>query len=100
MGMSTHVVAFISDDDPTYQKHKKISEVCMEADVSLPKETAEYFGCGTEKLDEFQLDDMLSEKLEIEIKTKEWGDDGRSGYEIDVTKLPKEVHKIRFYNSW
>ena len=45
MSMSTHVVGFVSSDDPTYKKHLKVLMACIEADVNnLPKETAEYFG--------------------------------------------------------
>ena len=30
----------------------------------------------------------------------EYGRDGESGIEIDVTKLPADVKVIRFVNSW
>lgn len=99
MGMSTHIKAFIPDTDPEYQKHKFIVEACLDADVSLPKETSAYFGGygrpGTH---------MLEEKLEIELKEGEhyvdWSDESSQGFEVDLTKLPPGVTKLRFYNNW
>ena len=64
MSMSTHVKAFISDEDETYQKHKRILLVCKEANVSLPKETAEYFE--EDKVAEY----LLKEKLECEVESE------------------------------
>lgn len=98
MGMSTHIQAFIPDTDPEYQKHKKVLLVCQDASVSLPEETAKYFGT------KYADDCVLEEKLEINLKQgthyKHWNDDSRSGFEIDIDKLPKGVTKVRFYNSW
>lgn len=42
--MSTHVVAFVSPNDPEYQKHLKIAKICWESNVSLPIETEKFFG--------------------------------------------------------
>jgi hypothetical protein len=39
-------------------------------------------------------------EVQLTDAVKEWSDDSRSGYEIDVTKLPKDVSVIRVYNSW
>lgn len=99
MGMSTHIEAFIPDTDPEYQKHKKIVIACLEADVSLPKETSDYFF--GYKLPTTR---MLEEKLKIELKEGEhyvdWRDESSEGFEVDLTKLPKGVTKLRFYNNW
>lgn len=94
MGMSTHVIGFVSPDDEDYIKHSKVLLACSEANVSLPKETAEYFGC--EAPEEY----LLEQKLEIKIPLTEWSDDCSEGYELLVSELPKGVHKIRFVNSW
>lgn len=94
MGMSTHIVAYISDKDPTYQKHKAVLMACIEANIKeLPKETAEYFGSRAPE------QYLAEEKLEIEIPKEEWGDDYSQGYEIKMKDIPQGVHKIRFYNS-
>lgn len=98
MGMSTHIEAFTPDTDLDFQKHKKILLMCMENEVSLPKETAKYFG------DDTPYHHLLDEKLAINLKESvhytEWSDETRQGFEVDLTKLPKGVTKIRFYNSW
>ena len=64
----------------------------------LPKETAEYFGSNT------AYEGLLDEKLEIELKEgvhyEDWSDESSQGFEVDLTKLPKGVTKLRFYNNW
>jgi len=98
MGMSTHIQAFIPDTDVTYQKHKKVLVSCMEAEVSLPKETAEYFGSNEPYYD------LLDEKLEIHLKENvhytEYFDETANGFEIELSALPKGVTKLRFVNSY
>lgn len=100
MGMSTHIRGFIPDNDPEYLKHKKILLVCSESGVSLPKETMKYFGTKYEDADKR----LLEEKLEVELKEgvhyKEWGEESSQGYEVDLTKLPKGITKLRFFNNW
>jgi len=92
--MSSHLKAFIPDNDPTYQKHLRILTMCKKENVSLPKETADYFGTCDEP----------EEKLQFILKRDDhytkWQDEMREGFEVDLTKLPKEVTKIRFYNSY
>lgn len=98
MGMSTHIRGFIPDTDPEYQKHKKVLLVCDEADVELPRETAEYFGS------KYPDPEILEEKLEVELVEGQHYEEYRAemseGFEVDLTKLPKGVTKIRFYNSY
>jgi len=98
MGRSTHIEAFIPDSDKEYQKHKKILLMCLENDVSLPKETAQYFG--SEDAYESLLDEKLEIELEEDVHYTKWCDEYRSGFEVDLSKLPKGVNKLRFYNSW
>lgn len=96
--MSTHIQGFIPDTDATYQRHKKVLIVCLEADVQLPKETAEYFGSTS------AYESLLDEKLEIELKKgvhyEDYSEDMTQGFEVDLTKLPRGVTKLRFTNSW
>lgn len=96
--MSTHIKAFIPDTDVEFQKHKKILLMCLENEVSLPKETAKYFGSDTAY--EYLLEEKLEIALKEDIHYKDWSEDSREGYEVDLTKLPKGVTKLRFYNSW
>lgn len=94
MGLSTYIVAFVSPEDQTYKNHANVLKACHDAGVSLPKETAEYFG--QEEPEKYLLD----EKLEIEIPFTQWDCDDQKGYQILVKDIPEGVHKIRFYNSW
>lgn len=88
------VQAFISADDLTYKKHTKVLIACNEADISLPQETAQYFGDDSAEIY------LLEEKLMIEIPIQEWSGDSSNGYEILVKDIPEGVYKIRFYESW
>lgn len=96
--MSTHITAFIPDTDETYQKHKKVLLACKEAEVDLPKATAEYFGY------DYPEDCALEEKLTFNLKEGEhyrkFRNEYSNGFEIDINKIPKEVKTIRFYNSY
>jgi len=99
MGMSTHIRAFIPETDPEFQKHKKVLLICIEADVSLPKETSEYFGGG-----DIPHESLLEDKLEIALSKGthfiDYTSEDSEGYEVDLTKLPEGVTKLRFYNNW
>ena len=100
MSMSTSLQAFM-DKDTVYQNHKNVLMACKKANVSLPKETAEYFGSENWEIAE----ENATEKLEVELKEGiHWKhiEPGypESGFEVFVKKLPKEVTKIRFENSW
>lgn len=102
--MSTHIKAFTPENDPIYRKHKKVLLACIEAEVSLPTETAKYFNCEYKEVvgkgDEY----LLEEKLEVELKLGEhyrkWQDIDSAGFEILVNDIPKGVTKLRFYNNW
>jgi hypothetical protein len=98
MGMSTHIRAFIPDTDKDYQRHKNVLWVCKSNKVSLPKETADYFGSTSPE------ENLLEEKLEIELEEEthysKYNAPEAEGIEIELDKLPKGVTKIRFINQW
>lgn len=98
MGMSTHIQGFIPDTDTDFKKHKKILLFCMEENVSLPKETAEYFG--SDDAEEYLIEEKLEIKLEEGVHYKEWMEDSSKGFEVDLTRLPKGVTKLRFFNTY
>lgn len=93
MSMSTHVVGFRPPDD-TWRKHKAVWDACVKAGVHVPKETNEFFGY--DKPD----DAGVTVELEKHECCAEFSEFGRNGIEIDLSNLPKQVTKIRFYNSW
>jgi hypothetical protein len=95
MGMSTHIKGFVSPENELYKNHSKVLLACLGAGIKeLPKETAEFFDC------KFPALYLLEEKLEINIPFKEYNEDMGDGYEVIISELPKEVYKIRFYNSY
>ena len=71
---------------------------CDQHTLSYPVEVDEYFKHEAEMSE----DELREEFLEVDIKDAltEYRDGSSEGYELNVSKLPKEVKTIRFYNSW
>lgn len=99
MGMSTHIEGFMPDTDPEFQKYKSVALFCMENKVSLPAEVSNYFNVRHEP-DTWMFDEKLSIALEEGVHYENWHDESSRGFEVDLTKLPKGVTKLRFYNNW
>jgi hypothetical protein len=94
MSMSTHVVGFRKPDDNKFQKYAKIWKSCVEAGVGVPEEVFDYFN--GEDPDENGMEVGIENTDAVKIYKEDYYD----GFEVDVTKLPKDVHIIRFYNSY
>jgi hypothetical protein len=95
MGMLTRIQGYVSSEDIKYKKHSKVLIACIEAGVSeLPKETAEYFG--SKYVDKC----LLYEKIEVAVPYSKYTEDYADVYEIIVSEIPDDVHKIRFVNCW
>jgi hypothetical protein len=96
MGMSTHVVAFKPPGE-RWQQMKAVWDACEAAGIEPPDEVSEYF--------EHEEPDPAGVRIErAELVTsgavRVWTDADAQGYEVDVTKLPRDVTVIRFYNGW
>jgi hypothetical protein len=93
MGMSTHIQGFKAPDEK-WKSMKAVWDSCKAADVEPPEEVSKYF--------EYDTPDErgVEVKLEGTCCCLDWGDDHRSGFEIDVRKLPADLTHIRLYNSW
>jgi hypothetical protein len=96
--MSTYISAEV-EKDRMFAAHKAILIACKKAKVSLPKETAEYFGSTDPD------PDLLEEKLGFElIEGKHYSLIDKNyperGYIVHIKKLPKEVSQVYFTNSW
>lgn len=94
MGMSTHVIGF-RPPDARWKKMKAVYDACIAAETTPPKEVMEFFG----------HEDPDDSGVEVEIEdtdaVSEYSDEySAHGYEIDIRKLPKDVHILRFYNSY
>jgi hypothetical protein len=99
MGMSTHIEGFIPSTDSDFQRFKNVALACMQAKVTLPAEVSNYFNVRHEP-----LPGMFDDKLRVELQHGEhyidWHDESSRGFEVDLTKLPQGVTKLRFYNNW
>jgi hypothetical protein len=87
--MSTTVVGIVPPDEQ-WTKMKGIWDACKEAEIDPPQEVKDYFDC----------EEPDPKGMEIPISCEKWGNDMSSGYEVTVSKIPKKVKIIRFYNSW
>jgi hypothetical protein len=89
--MSTHVVGFMPPDED-YTRKAKAWHACKDAGVALPPEL--------ERLFEHGPPDPNGKVVPLGLAACEWSNSYGTGFEVDVTKLPKGVRIIRFYNSW
>lgn len=95
MGMSTTIVGFRPPDE-TWQKMKAIWMACEKAGITvdlMPEQVAKFFDHDSPR-DKPGCEVSLGEAVE------DWQGPEAHGYQVDVTKLPKDVRFIRFYNSW
>ena len=92
MGMGTTIMGFVPPD-AEYAKKVAAWKACEAAGVEAPRELMLLFD-GNEPQDC---------GMEVDIKaavTECRPFDGAEGFDVDITKLPKGVHVIRFYNAW
>ena len=99
MGMSTHVVA-MRNMGHEFEKMLKVKHFCEENKVGYPYEVADYFGEFVKEDESVIRDAMAEVTLSGDNGLTEFTDEYRTGYEVEIAKLPKEVKVIRFYNSW
>jgi hypothetical protein len=100
MGMSTHIVGFTDE-------HDKRADVLMSKRDVLAQRLTEMKAFGYKDPDtqeqieqiNFELYD-LAEGTNLEGHVLEWREDFSSGFEVDLSKLPPGITRIRFYNSW
>jgi hypothetical protein len=92
MSMGTHVIGFRPPDEK-YKKMLKAYQACVDAGIVTPREVDDFFNNLTP--------DPNGIEVELNKAVTAWTDgDMCQGYEVDVTKLPKDVKIIRFYNSY
>lgn len=92
MSMSTHVVGF-KPADSKWKQMKAIWDACDKAKVSVPKEVLNFF-------EGVYPDDQPGMEVKINDAVVEYNAEARNGYDIDITKLPKDVKIVRVYNAW
>lgn len=92
MSMSMHVHGYRSAD-VTWRGMKAIWDACVAANVAVPEAVETFFG-GEPPGDKPGID------VNIDAAVRDWGDEARQGFEIDVQKLPLNVRFIRVYCAY
>ena len=92
MGMSTHVVGFRPPDE-RWNAMKAIWESCETAGVHIPEDVEKFFGHESPS-------NRPGAEVELGEALTDYSEDSCDGYELDITKLPKDVRIVRFYNSY
>lgn len=98
MGMSTHISGIIVPEDEQFNKYKKIAEMCYDEDIELPTAVQEYFNKYG-----IDLEDCTDDGFEVYLPQesyREFSQDMEDIIEVDLTKVPKNISKIRFSNSY
>lgn len=101
MSMSTHVVG-IKEPTEQYRKMYEAYRACEEAGVSAPTEVLKFFGyVRFNAVDQNGMEvDLDNGSESVRGCVVKYAAGGQSGYEVDVTKLPVGITRIRFYNSY
>ena len=94
MGMSSSLVG-VRPPDAKWLAMKAAYEACEKAGVALPKEVEDFFN--GEPPDPSGVVVMLQHSGAVREYAPH---DAAEGYEVDLTKLPKDVTLLRFWNSW
>lgn len=88
MSMSTGVIG-LKPPYETWKKMKAILDACKAVEINPPDEVSRFF------------DGEPDEKgQQVKIPFSKCSGNDYQGIEIEVTKIPKHVKIIRFYNSW
>lgn len=90
MGMSTHVIGF-RPPDKKWEEMKTVWDACEKAGVPVPDSVMKFF--------EYSPPDKSGVEVEIKDAYTRYIKDGYDGFEVDISKLPKDVKVSRFFNS-
>lgn len=94
MGMSSSLVG-VKPPDAKWKAMKAAWEACEAAGVEPPKEVADFFG--GERPDPSGVVVIIRDTSAVHEFAPH---DAAEGFEVDLTKLPKDVTMLRFWNSW
>ena len=98
MSMGSNVYG-VRDLDGKFAKMAKVKKACEEAAVEYPKEVREFFGKHGvhEPLEHLQKE---MEQIDITSAVTRSSADSQDMFDVDLSKLPKDVKAIRFVNSY
>lgn len=96
MGMSTTIVGTRELDDD-FKKLLKVKKACDDAGMNYPRELYDVLKYPEEKEEYLRRE---YESVNIDCAIKQYSEDATDVFEIDLSKLPKGVKKIKFRNSY
>lgn len=91
--MNTHIVGFVPPDDK-WKQMRAVWDACEEAGIKAPNEVIDFFE-GAEPDEQ-----GATVQLDHHDAVSEYNAEMKSGYEVDLQKLPANVRYLRFYNSY
>ncbi len=86
------VISGIIPADEKWNKMKGIYDSCVSMNISVPEEVLEFFDYGKP--------DDKGREIYLTDTEYEWHDENYSGYEIELSKIPKDIKYIRVYISY
>lgn len=93
MSMSTSITGFKPPDEK-WKKMKAIWDACEEAGVSPPEAVDKFFN-------RVPPDDSGVEvRIDDTVCCRRCNGEMRTGFEVLLDKIPKDVKIIRFWNTW
>ncbi len=75
-----------------YEKKLQIYKLCTELNIAIPFEIESFFD--GEVCEDGIICDLPNDSL------KKYYNDTREYFEVDLTKVPSDIVKLRFCNSW
>jgi hypothetical protein len=91
MSMSTHVIGFITPSE-TYKLKVAAWRACAAAGVDIPTELNEFFN--------YETPQDAGMQVKIDLAVYPYSANCKSGFDVDINKLPPGVSVVRFYNSY
>jgi len=94
--MSTHIVG-VRNFDKKFKKMVAVKLACEKAGIGYPQEVTDYF-----RFPEESVEYLESEMREVSIDQTitRLDEDGSEVWEVELSRLPKDVKAIRFKNSY
>lgn len=93
MSMSSDVYG-IKAPDANWLKMKQVYDACRAAGVGVPEEVMDFFD------DEEPDPAGVTIRLGDHVAVRNYSDEGRRGFAVELAKLPKDLTHLRFVNSW
>lgn len=94
MSMYTYICGIVPPDD-AWKRMKAVRDSCVAAGIAIPVDVCTFFNDRTP--DERGV---VIDKKGLGEAVTEYKAEMSEGFEVDLTKLPKGVRLLRFYNSW